>query len=104
MNSRRPFVLQRAQLLLCLLLVGCINVSGSGADDGVAYLQGREAFSVEGKPDVVLSTFDGSIEIQSWDRPDVHGRRSRNTRPERVRCRRPSRFRAPSRVIACRWR
>jgi hypothetical protein len=28
-------------------------------------------FSVEGKPDVVLSTFDGSIEIRSWDRPDV---------------------------------
>jgi hypothetical protein len=31
----------------------------------------EKRFSVEGKPDVVLSTFDGSIEIRSWDRPDV---------------------------------
>ena len=26
---------------------------------------------VTGKPDVVLATFDGSIEIRPWDKPDV---------------------------------
>jgi DUF4097 and DUF4098 domain-containing protein YvlB len=28
-------------------------------------------FTVEGTPDVRVTTFDGSIQIQSWDRPDV---------------------------------
>jgi hypothetical protein len=28
-------------------------------------------FAVAGKPDVVLTTFDGSIEIRTWDKPDL---------------------------------
>jgi hypothetical protein len=28
-------------------------------------------FSVTGAPDVVLSTFDGAIDVQAWDRPEV---------------------------------
>ncbi len=50
------------------LAVGCVNISaGSGR-----YTDREEKrFTVEGKPDVKLRTADGSIEIRSWDRPDV---------------------------------
>jgi hypothetical protein len=71
MKSPRPFLLTTGSLLAVLLLVGCINVSGSGAMTGWPTYKDEKHFSVEGKPDVVLSTFDGSIEIRSWDRPDV---------------------------------
>lgn len=48
---------------------GCVRIPG---DDSGAFLQREEKrFTTQGKPEVVLSTFDGSIEIQSWDRPDV---------------------------------
>lgn len=31
----------------------------------------EKRFTVSGTPDIKLTTFDGSIEIQSWDKPDV---------------------------------
>ncbi len=31
----------------------------------------KKDFQVNGTPDLVLSTFDGSIEIRAWDRPEV---------------------------------
>jgi DUF4097 and DUF4098 domain-containing protein YvlB len=31
----------------------------------------KKDFQVSGTPDLVLSTFDGSIEIRAWDRPEV---------------------------------
>jgi DUF4097 and DUF4098 domain-containing protein YvlB len=71
MESPRAFALTTGSFLLGLLFVGCINVSGSGAMAGWPAYRDEKRFSVEGKPDVVLSTFDGSIEIRSWDRPDV---------------------------------
>jgi hypothetical protein len=71
MRSPRAFVLTTGSFLLGLMFVGCINVSGSGAMTGWPTYKDEKRFSVEGKPDVVLSTFDGSIEIRSWDRPDV---------------------------------
>ena len=50
------------------LAAGCVNISaGSGR-----YTDREEKrFTVEGKPDLTLRTADGSIEIRSWDRPDV---------------------------------
>jgi DUF4097 and DUF4098 domain-containing protein YvlB len=31
----------------------------------------KKTFAVTGKPDINLKTFDGSIEVTSWDRPEV---------------------------------
>jgi DUF4097 and DUF4098 domain-containing protein YvlB len=63
----------QAMALLMVLLVapGCVDIVGS--DVGRArYIEREEKlFPVAGKPDVVLSTFDGSIEIRTWDKPDV---------------------------------
>jgi hypothetical protein len=50
-------------------VVGCVNISGQ--DVGRIVKLDEKRFRVDGKPEVVLSTFDGSIEIRSWDRPDV---------------------------------
>jgi len=49
------------------LPAGCI-VSGA---DGRYVEREEKRFSVDGKPDLKLSTKDGSIEIRSWDGPDV---------------------------------
>ena len=50
------------------LAAGCVNISAGGG----RYVDREEKrFSVEGKPDIKLRTQDGSIEIRSWDRPDV---------------------------------
>jgi DUF4097 and DUF4098 domain-containing protein YvlB len=59
--------------LVCLssllpMVAGCVV---SGGDFGRYTERDEKRFTVDGKPDVVLSTFDGSIEIRSWDRPDV---------------------------------
>jgi DUF4097 and DUF4098 domain-containing protein YvlB len=62
-------------LIVCASLVtllagpGCIDIIGA---DFAKYVERDEKhFSVSGKPDVTLSTFDGSIEIRPWDKPDV---------------------------------
>ena len=67
MISRRSFVLPGVALLLPI--AGCVNVSG--ADSRWLTERDEKRFSTEGKPEVVLSTFDGSIEVRSWDRADV---------------------------------
>ena len=54
---------------LLLFAVGCVNISGE--DFGRVVQRDEKRFTVDGTPEVVLSTFDGSIEIRSWDRPDV---------------------------------
>jgi hypothetical protein len=49
------------------VLAGCeVNLNTEG-------LSARETltFKVAGQPNVVLDTFDGAIEIHSWDRPEV---------------------------------
>jgi DUF4097 and DUF4098 domain-containing protein YvlB len=60
-----------AAVIVLLATPGCVDIVGS--DLGTAKYVEREEkqFSVSGKPDVVLSTFDGSIEIRPWDKPDV---------------------------------
>jgi hypothetical protein len=68
MVFRRSFPLMCVSALLPVA-AGCVNMSG--ADFGRYVERDEKRFTVEGKPEVVLSTFDGSIEIRSWDRPDV---------------------------------
>jgi hypothetical protein len=31
----------------------------------------EKRFPVSGRPDLSLSTFDGSVEIRAWDRPEI---------------------------------
>src|SRR3954467_13410319 len=69
MSSPRGFVLTGC-CLLALLSAGCINVSGSGSVGWPVY-RDEKRFSIEGKPDLGRSAFDGSIQIRSWDRPDT---------------------------------
>jgi DUF4097 and DUF4098 domain-containing protein YvlB len=49
--------------------IGCVDIVGS--DIGKHVQREEKHFTITGKPDVVLSTFDGSVEIRPWDRPDV---------------------------------
>ena len=66
--------LWRVGALLAALAVpfaglGCVDIIGA---DQNKYVEREEKhFAVAGKPDVVLTTFDGSIEIRTWDKPDV---------------------------------
>ncbi len=56
-----------ALLVSSCLVAGCeVNLNTEG-------LSSRETltFKVSGQPQVVLDTFDGAIEIHSWDRPEV---------------------------------
>jgi hypothetical protein len=58
----------RAAILLALLSTGCIDIVGADIHQVV---REEKHFSTTGRPEVVLSTFDGSIEIRPWDKPDV---------------------------------
>ena len=58
----------RAAIFLALLSTGCVDIVGA---DIHQIVREEKHFSTSGKPDVVLSTFDGSIEIRPWDKPDV---------------------------------
>jgi DUF4097 and DUF4098 domain-containing protein YvlB len=48
---------------------GCIDLIGADINKYVEREEKR--FSTTGTPDVALSTFDGSIEIRAWDKPEV---------------------------------
>jgi hypothetical protein len=48
---------------------GCVEVS---AVDGLRYVDRQEKrFTVQGRPELTVSTFDGSIEVRPWDQPEV---------------------------------
>src|SRR5262249_37776994 len=49
---------------------GCVDIV-AGIDGGRYVERDEKQFEMTGQPDVVLSTFDGSIEIRPWDRGDV---------------------------------
>jgi DUF4097 and DUF4098 domain-containing protein YvlB len=56
-------------LAALLAAPGCVDIIGA---DLHKYVERDEKhFPVSGKPDVALTTFDGSIEIRPWDRADV---------------------------------
>src|SRR5688572_21740676 len=50
-----------------LLSAGCTVTVDSHSE----IVREERRFTVEGRADVRVATFDGSIEIQSWDKPDV---------------------------------
>lgn len=69
MRSRihRPALAAGAVLCVLTLLAACevnLNTEGLSSRD-------TRSFTVTGQPDVVLETFDGAIEVHSWDRNEV---------------------------------
>jgi len=71
MSERRLLNLPSCGILFGLaVLLGACDVA---IDSGTAIYTVREEkrFAVTGRPDLTLSTFDGSIEIKAWDRPEV---------------------------------
>jgi putative adhesin len=70
--SAQPFALRGLALLvvpLALVASGCIDIVS--ADLGKYVERDEKHFSVSGTPEVVLTTFDGSIEVRPWDKPEV---------------------------------
>ena len=59
--------------LSALLLAAAIILSGCEVNLNTEGLSARETktFKVSGRPEVILDTFDGAIELHSWDRPEV---------------------------------
>jgi DUF4097 and DUF4098 domain-containing protein YvlB len=58
-----------ATLAAVLTTPGCVGISGADLNKYVE--RDEKHFAVSGKPDVALTTFDGSIEIRPWDKADV---------------------------------
>jgi hypothetical protein len=66
--------MRKASLVVCgWLVVGALAGAGCSIDlDAEGYTaRDEKTFKVEGRPELNLSTFDGAIEVQAWDRPDV---------------------------------
>jgi DUF4097 and DUF4098 domain-containing protein YvlB len=58
-----------AALAALLAVPGCVDIVGADLNKYVE--RDERHFTVSGKPDVALTTFDGSIEIRPWDKADV---------------------------------
>ncbi len=58
-----------AAVVLAVTGVGCIDVVG--ADFAKHVERDVKTFNTSGTPTVSLSTFDGSIEVRAWDKPQV---------------------------------
>jgi DUF4097 and DUF4098 domain-containing protein YvlB len=56
-------------LAAVLAAPGCVDIIGADINKYVE--RDEKHFAVSGTPDVALSTFDGSIEVRPWDKPDV---------------------------------
>src|SRR5258708_11294925 len=56
--------------LAAVLTVGCGDII-IGADLGKYVEREEKHFPTSGKADVTLATFDGSIEVRPWDKPEV---------------------------------
>jgi len=56
-------------IVLALTSSACIDLVG--ADMGRYVEREEKRFTVSGRPDVSVSTFDGSVEVRPWDRSDV---------------------------------
>ena len=57
-----------ALVVLAGLAAGCVVT----VDTGRSSAREEKRFEVTGIPDVSLTTFDGSIEVRAWDRPEVY--------------------------------
>lgn len=67
MSSRFRPSARAALVVLGLAFAGCevnLNTEGLTATE-------KRSFAVTGQPDLTLDTFDGSIEVHSWDRNEV---------------------------------
>ena len=58
-----------AVLAALLAAPGCVDIIGADLNKYVE--RDEKTFAVAGRPDVALTTFDGSIEIRPWDKADV---------------------------------
>lgn len=55
-------------VLLGALAVGCVDISAGGARyTGTV----EKRFTVSGVPTIEVGTFNGSVDVSTWDRPDV---------------------------------
>src|SRR5215813_8501206 len=68
MALRSTFVVA-GSLAALLAGPGCIDIVG--ADLNKIVEREEKHFSTGASPDVILSTFDGSIEIRAWDKPEI---------------------------------
>jgi DUF4097 and DUF4098 domain-containing protein YvlB len=67
-RSAKAFALP---VLLSAALVGPACIEITGADFKAHVERDEKHFSVSGKPEVVLKTFDGSVEVRPWDKSEV---------------------------------
>src|SRR5262249_19222329 len=67
-NSPAKAFALHAMLAAALIGSACVDIS---ADLGRYVEREEKHFTVSGTPNVVLKTFDGSIEIRTWDKPEV---------------------------------
>jgi len=63
----RPFVLTGVMLVTCSCVAGCTVTLDSQSQ----IVRDEKRFTVKGTPTVQLTTFDGTIQVQSWDKTDV---------------------------------
>jgi DUF4097 and DUF4098 domain-containing protein YvlB len=69
MIFRGRFLLTALAAAAALAGSACVDIVGS--DLGKYVERDEKRFTVSGKPDVDVSTFDGSIEVRPWDKSDV---------------------------------
>jgi DUF4097 and DUF4098 domain-containing protein YvlB len=66
-SGGRPWLAAPA-LIACVLSGGCVDIAAGGG----RYVDTTEKrFAVTGQPSLTLSTFDGSINVNTWDRAEV---------------------------------
>ena len=63
----RRFALAGTLVFICPLWQGCMATLDSQSE----IVREERRFSVKGTPSVRVATFDGNIQIQSWDKPDI---------------------------------
>jgi DUF4097 and DUF4098 domain-containing protein YvlB len=63
----------RSSLVVASLAAATALASGCvvSLDSQGQIVREERRFTVSGVPDLILTTFDGSIEIQAWDKPDI---------------------------------
>ena len=62
----RHFVLGGTLAVTSFCAVGCVTL-----DSQSEIVRDEKRFTVKGTPSIHLTTFDGAIQIQSWDKPEV---------------------------------
>jgi DUF4097 and DUF4098 domain-containing protein YvlB len=71
MAERSPLNVPSFAVLLGLAVsIGACDVA-INSNAGIYTAREEKQFAVTGRPDLTLGTFDGSIEIKTWDRPEV---------------------------------